>query len=96
VWSRNSGGRRRRGNPLVGLLVTLLALFGAVTAVLGIKERSVAEGGAIVDSWIATGWAYAQDKMGRSAAVEPASAPVAAAPAPTATPAPAAETSPPA
>ena len=50
VWSRPA--RRRGGNPLVGLLVTLLALFGALTAVLGVKERSVAEGGVIIDRWI--------------------------------------------
>mgnify|MGYP003636752160 CR=1 FL=1 len=36
VWARS---RKRSGMPIVGLLVTLLALFGALTAVLGIKER---------------------------------------------------------
>jgi hypothetical protein len=49
VWARS---KRRRGNPLVGLLVTLLALFGALTGVLGIKEKSLAEGGAMMDGWI--------------------------------------------
>ena len=52
VWART---RRRSGNPLVGIIVTLLALFGVLTAVLGIKEQSLAEGGAIIDGWIAKG-----------------------------------------
>lgn len=49
VWARS---KRRRGNPLVGFVVTLLALFGVLTAVLGIKEKSLAEGGAMMDGWI--------------------------------------------
>lgn len=53
VWARSK--RRRSGNPVVGFLVTLLALFGAVVMVLGIKERSLAEGGAMLDGWIAQG-----------------------------------------
>jgi len=52
VWARS---KRRRSNPVVGLLVTLLALFGVLTAVLGVKERSLAEGGAMMDGWIASG-----------------------------------------
>jgi hypothetical protein len=40
VWERR--GRRSGGsNPIVGLVVTLLALFGALTAGLAIAERSV-------------------------------------------------------
>lgn len=54
VWARSR--RRRGGPPVVGVLITLLALFGALTAVLGIKERSVAEGGAVIDGWLSTGW----------------------------------------
>lgn len=54
VWARNK--RRRGGPPVIGFLITLLALFGALTAVLGIKERSVAEGGAVIDGWLSTGW----------------------------------------
>lgn len=50
VWART---RRRRGNPLVGIIVTLLALFGVLTAVLGIMEKSLAGGGAKMDGWIA-------------------------------------------
>lgn len=50
VWARPR--RRRGGNPVVSVIVTLLAVFGVLTAVLGIKERSLAEGGAILDGWI--------------------------------------------
>lgn len=53
VWARSK--RRRSGNPIVGVLVTLLALFGVLTAVLGVKEQSLAEGGAMMDGWIAKG-----------------------------------------
>ena len=49
VWARS---KRRRNNPIIGLLVTLLALFGVLTAVLGIKEKSLAEGGAVMDGWL--------------------------------------------
>jgi hypothetical protein len=50
IWARP---KRRRGNPLVSIVVTLLAVFGVLTAALGIKEQSLAEGGAIMDGWIA-------------------------------------------
>jgi hypothetical protein len=53
VWASK---RRRGGNPVVGFLVGLLALFGAVTLGLSIVDRSVAEAGARMDGWIATGW----------------------------------------
>lgn len=53
VWARTK--RRSGGNPVIGILVTLLALFGVLTAVLGIKERSLAEGGAMMDGWITKG-----------------------------------------
>jgi hypothetical protein len=52
VWARS---KRRSGNPLVGVIVTLLALFGVLTAALGVKEQSLAEGGAMMDGWIAKG-----------------------------------------
>lgn len=52
VWARS---KHRRGNPLVGLLVTLLAVFGVLTAALGIKEKSLADGGALMDGWLAKG-----------------------------------------
>jgi hypothetical protein len=52
VWART---RRRSGNPLLGIVVTLLALFGLLTAGLGVTERSLAKGGAIMDGWISQG-----------------------------------------
>lgn len=52
VWARS---KRRRGNPFISLVITLLALFGVLTAVLGIKERSLAEGGAMMDGWVSKG-----------------------------------------
>ena len=39
----------------MGLIFTLLALFGVLTAVLGVKEQSLAEGGAMMDGWITAG-----------------------------------------
>jgi len=64
VWARNK--RRRGGPPVVGVIVTLLALFGALTAVLGIKERSVAEGGAMIDGWITAGWDQIKEITGQA------------------------------
>lgn len=56
VWARS---KRRRsgggGGAFFGFLVFLLALFGALTIGLSIKERSVAGGGAMIDGWIAVG-----------------------------------------
>lgn len=75
VWARS---KRRSGNPLVGILVTLLALFGVLTAVLGVKERSLAEGGAMMDGWIAQGVATVKGKA-PEAADQAADATVAAA-----------------
>ncbi|MDI1281292.1 hypothetical protein [Brevundimonas sp.] len=65
VWARS---RKRSGMPIVGLLVTLLALFGALTAVLGIKEQSLAAGGAVVDGWITSGWDGARGLIGKAPA----------------------------
>ena len=71
AWER--GRRRGGGNPLVGLIVTLLALFGALTAGLGIAERSVGEAGDRIDGWISTGWnavtGAADDGVAAAAAV---------------------------
>ncbi|WP_296818452.1 hypothetical protein [Brevundimonas sp.] len=36
--------------------MTLLALFGALTAGLGIAERSVGAAGDRIDGWISTAW----------------------------------------
>lgn len=64
VWAR---GKRRRGNPVIGLIVTLLALFGVLTAVLGIKEKSLAEGGAMMDGWISSAVAKVRGEAPRVA-----------------------------
>lgn len=66
VWARTSSRRRGGGGPIIGLLITLLALFGALMIVLGVKERSVAEGGAMVDGWISTGWDKVKDLTGQA------------------------------
>jgi hypothetical protein len=65
VWARTSK-KRGGGVPIIGLLVTLLALFGALTAVLGIKEQSVGAGGAMIDGWISTGWNSALKLVGKA------------------------------
>lgn len=64
VWARTR--RRGGGFPIIGLFVTLLALFGGLTAVLAIKEKSVAEGGAVIDGWIATGWDKVREMTGQA------------------------------
>ena len=64
VWARS---KRRSGSPLVGILVTLLALFGVLTAVLGVKERSLAEAGAMMDGWITKGVSTVRGKAPRVA-----------------------------
>lgn len=66
VWARKS---RRSGGGLsgiFGLVVILLAVFGALTAALGIKEQSLAKGGAVLDSWITRGVDGAKDLMGQA------------------------------
>ena len=67
VWARSkkrrSGGG---GGGFVGFIVTLLALFGVLTAVLGIKERSLADGGALMDGWIIAGIEQGRTLIGRA------------------------------
>lgn len=63
-WARPK--RRRSGSPVINFFVTLLALFGALTAVLGVKEQSMAEGGVIIDSWITAGWEGARRLAGQA------------------------------
>lgn len=54
VWAR-SRRRSRGGGPLVGFLVSLLAIFGAIVVIASIKEGSIAGGGAFVDHWAGKG-----------------------------------------
>lgn len=65
VWAR-SKRRGGGGGGFVGLIVTLLALFGVLTAVLGIKEQSLAEGGALMDGWITAGVTAARELAGQA------------------------------
>lgn len=53
VWARSR--RKSGGNPVIGLIITLLALFGALTIALAVAERSVAGAGERIDGWIAAG-----------------------------------------
>jgi len=63
AWARK---KRRSGSPpVIGLIVTLLALFGALTGVLGVKEQSLAKGGAMIDGWISAGWNGALTLVGQ-------------------------------
>lgn len=71
VWASK---RRRGGNPVVGFLVTLLALFGAVVLVLAIMDRSVAEAGARMDGWISTAWTTISGKTEEAVDAAPAAA----------------------
>ena len=66
VWARTKRRSGGGGGGLVGLIVTLLALFGVLTAVLGIKERSLAEGGAMMDGWISAGIAQGRTLIGQA------------------------------
>ena len=52
--------------PLVNLLVTLLALIGALTLVLSIRAGSVETAGRTMDGWIATAWAHGQALIDRT------------------------------
>lgn len=64
VWSRT---KRRRGSaPIVGIIVTLLALFGAVTIGLSVKEKSVAGAGGVIDGWISSAWNGARKIVGQA------------------------------
>lgn len=67
-WARSRRRRRANAGPLIGFLVTLLALFGALTAVMAIKERSIGQGGAVIDGWIAQGVALVRESAGQAPA----------------------------
>jgi hypothetical protein len=74
VWARSKRKRGPGAGPFIGFLVTLLALFGALTGVMAVKERSVAAGGAVIDGWISTGVQTVMKAAGKA----PAAATVAA------------------
>jgi hypothetical protein len=66
VWARSKRRSGGGGGGFVGLLVTLLALFGVLTAALGIKEQSLAEGGALMDGWITAGVDAVREAAGQA------------------------------
>lgn len=66
VWARTKKRSGGGAGGFVGLLVTLLALFGVLTAVLGIKEGSLAGGGALMDGWITAGVEQARSLVGQA------------------------------
>ena len=72
VWARR---RRKPGNPLVGLVLVPLAVLGALTAGLAVREKSFAAGGTKMDAWVALGRTRVEaalDKSeGKSAATTP-------------------------
>lgn len=68
VWARSKRRRGRGGGSLVGLLVTLLSLFGALTAVMAIKEQSIGAGGAVIDGWIVTSVQKVRTLVGKAPA----------------------------
>ena len=68
TWARSKRKRARGAGSVVGLLVTLLSLFGALTAVMAIKERSIAAGGAVIDGWIMTSAAKVRTLVGKAPA----------------------------
>ena len=70
VWARTR--RRSSGNPLLGLIVGLLALLGAASLGLAVKERSAAAAGARIDGWIALGRGHLNTLLGKPAAATPA------------------------
>lgn len=61
VWARK---RRKPGNPLIGLVLVPLALLGAVTAGLAIREKSFAGAGARMDGWVAVAGDHAHKAVG--------------------------------
>ncbi|WAC60025.1 hypothetical protein [Brevundimonas sp. SL130] len=73
LWTRRKK-KKASAAPLINVLVTLLALIGALTLVLSIKERSIEAAGRMADGWIATGWAGAQKLAGRTPEAEPGAA----------------------
>lgn len=65
IWARKKK-RKASAAPLINVLVTLLALVGALTIVLSIKERSVQAAGQMMDGWIVTGWTEARKLAGQA------------------------------
>ncbi|NBB64503.1 hypothetical protein GVN18_35180 [Pseudomonas sp. ODNR1LW] len=65
IWARRKK-KKASAAPLINVLVTLLALFGALTLVLSIKERSIEAAGRMMDGWVAAGWSGALTLAGQA------------------------------
>jgi hypothetical protein len=63
VWARK---RRKPGNPLVGLVLVPLALLGALTAGLAVREKSFTAAGVKMDAWVALGKARVEEVLDKS------------------------------
>lgn len=63
VWARK---RRKPGNPLVGLVLVPLALLGALTAGLAIREKSFTAGGVKMDGWAALARTRVEEVLDKS------------------------------
>ena len=74
VWARSKRRSSSGGGGIVGFIVTLLALFGVLTAVLGVKEQSLAKGGAMMDGWITAGLDQGRKLIGQAPEVAEAAA----------------------
>jgi hypothetical protein len=98
IWARS---RKRRGNPIVGLLGGILALIAIVVLVLAGLNGGFGKGGAKIDGWIgsvmsALPGGKAKPAMDSATPTEPASAPASSQPAPAPSSAPAASSTAPA
>lgn len=64
VWARSK--RRSSFGPIVGLIVTILALFGALSIAMGVKEKSLSAGGAVIDGWMKSAWSSVKEMTGQA------------------------------
>jgi hypothetical protein len=58
VWAKR---RKRSGlNPLLNLILILLALFGAIVIGVSLRMGSVEKGGVVIDYWLGQGGAHVE------------------------------------
>jgi len=77
VWARTSKRRKSGGGgAFLGLIVTLLALFGALILGLSIKEGSVAGAGTMIDGWIVAGRTTILEAVGKAPATAEGTTPL--------------------
>jgi hypothetical protein len=58
---REARHRRRRGHPMIGLLLALVAVAGAAMLALAVREGSFARGGQVVDQNLSAAAGQAQN-----------------------------------